>query len=105
VKEAYVRHGDRSVKATDYELNNLTLKGKKKTYDSLASTYGYDGVSFTLLKATYKQENEYEMVIPRDLVSAKLITPESQVPMRAYCYVTRDYCLNLRLFVYGGKVM
>ena len=79
VKEAYVRHGDRPVKSTDYELNNLILKGKNKTYDSFSSGYCYDDVSFTLLKATHKQETEEEMIIPRDLFSMKLVTTDNKV--------------------------
>lgn len=79
VKEAYVRHGDRSEKATDYELNNLILKGMNKTYDALPSFYSYDDVSFTLLNATYKQENDDELSLPRDLMSMRLITADNQV--------------------------
>lgn len=79
VKEAYIRHGDRSEKSTDYELNNLILKGMNKTYDSLPSYYNYNDVSFTLLNATYKQENEDELSMPKDLISMRLITPDKQV--------------------------
>ena len=79
IKEAYVRHGDRSEKATDYELNNLILKGMNKTYDALPSYYHYDDVSFTLLNATYKQENDDELSFPKDLISMKLLTADNQV--------------------------
>lgn len=79
VKEAYVRHGDRSEKATDYELNNLILKGMNKTYDALPSFYSYNDVSFTLLNATYKQENDDELSLPRDLMSMRLVTADNQV--------------------------
>jgi len=79
VKEAYVRHGDRSEKATDYELNNLILKGMNKTFDSLPSSYSYGDVSFTLLNATYKQENDDELFLPKDLVSMGLLTTDAQV--------------------------
>lgn len=79
VKEAYVRHGDRSEKATDYELNNLILKGMNKTFDSLPSSFGYGDVSFTLLNATYKQENDDELSMPKDLISMGLLTVDNQV--------------------------
>ncbi len=79
VKEAYVRHGDRSEKVTDYELNNLILKGMNKTFDSLPSRYSYGDVSFTLLNATYKQENDDELSMPKDLLSMGLLTVENQV--------------------------
>lgn len=79
VKEAYVRHGDRSEKASDYELNNLILKGMNKTYDSLPSNYKYNDVSFTLLNATYKKENEDELSIPKDLISMRLLSSDNMV--------------------------
>ena len=79
VKEAYVRHGDRSEKATDYELNNLILKGMNKTFDSLPSSFSYGDVSFTLLNATYKQENDDELFLPKDLISMGLLTEDNQV--------------------------
>ena len=56
VREVYVRHGDRSELASDFELNNLILKGMNKTFDSLPGSKKYSDVSFTLLGATYKKE-------------------------------------------------
>ena len=78
-REAYVRHGDRSELASDFELNNLILKGMNKTYDSMPSTKKYSDVSFTLLSATYKKETDDEFFVPRDLVSMCLITEDNQV--------------------------
>lgn len=71
--EAYVRHGDRSEPAQDYELNNLILKGQHRTYDSLPGDTSADDVSFTLLAATYKREVGDNMILPRDLISMGLI--------------------------------
>ncbi len=79
VREAYVRHGDRSELATDFELNNLILKGINKTFDSMPSSRKYSDVSFTLLGATYKKETDDELVFPKDLISMNLLTDEDQV--------------------------
>lgn len=79
VREAYVRHGDRSELASGFELNNLILKGINKTYDSMPSSRKYSDVSFTLLGATYKKETEDELVFPKDLVSMCMLTEEEQV--------------------------
>ena len=78
-KEAYVRHGDQSVKATDIELNNLILKGQNRTFDALPSSKKLSDVSFTLLSATFKRETGDDLIIPRDLISMGLISEDGQV--------------------------
>lgn len=79
ITEAYVRHGDRSEKALDYELSNLILKGKHQTFDALPSHYSLPDVSFTLLAATYKMETGDEMVLPRDLISMGLCDVDHKI--------------------------
>lgn len=78
-REVYVRHGDRSELASDFELNNLILKGMNKTFDSMPSSRKYSDVSFTLLGATYKKENGEELLFPRDLISMCMLTEDDQV--------------------------
>ena len=78
-REIYVRHGDRSELASDYEINALILKGLNRTFDSLATDYSLSDVSFTLLNATYKKETEDELELPRDLISMQLLTEENRV--------------------------
>lgn len=78
-REAYVRHGDRSEIATDYELNNLILRGQNKTFDALPSPYTEADVSFTLFGATYKKETGDELVLPRDLISMNLLDNDGHV--------------------------
>ena len=79
VMEAYVRHGDQSILAEPYELSNLILKGKNRTYDALPSANLLEDVSFTLLAATYKRETGDSMVIPRDLISMGLVDLQGRV--------------------------
>lgn len=50
---AYIRMGDESVPATDYQLNELILKGRNETYDSQITERLRTDYSFTLLEATY----------------------------------------------------
>lgn len=78
-KEAYVRHGDQSVKATDIELNNLILKGQNRTFDSLPTPIKLSDVSFTLLAATFKSTTGDDLVLPRDLTSMGLLGEDGQV--------------------------
>lgn len=79
VKEVYVRHGDRSELATDYELNGLILKGRHLTYDALPSQVLLEDVSFTLLAATYKQRTGSSLDFPKDLYSMCLVTDDNHV--------------------------
>ncbi len=79
IREVYIRHGDRSELASEFELNNVILKGINKTFDSMPSSYKQSDVSFTLLGATYKKETGDELTFPKDLVSMRMLSEESQV--------------------------
>lgn len=64
---AFHRVGNQSVPVTPTKLKELVLKGSAVSYDSLKSKYNYDDMSFTKLRATYKQrtgrtfeESDYE---------------------------------------------
>ncbi len=97
MREAYVRHGDRSERASDYELNDLILRGIHKTFDSLPSPRKYSDVSFTLLGATYKREAEDELVFPRDLISMGLLTEEGQVTNAGLLLCDQGYLRQSRI--------
>lgn len=79
VKQIYVRHGDRSEKATTVEQNNLLLKGINKTFDALPTNYQLSDVSFTLLAATFKKETGDDFDTSRGLVSMGFITTNNLV--------------------------
>ena len=72
-KTAYVRRGDRSEPVTNIELNQLILRGMNKTFDMLVTPFTIRDISFTLLQATYNESADDPMVLPRDLISMKLI--------------------------------
>lgn len=78
-RKIYVRHGDRSEKATAVEQNNLLLKGINKTFDALPTSYKLSDVSFTLLAATFKKETGDDFDLSRDLISMGFITEENIV--------------------------
>lgn len=46
-REAYIRSGNQSVKASRYILEELILRGRNKTYDSLITNYLKSDYSFT----------------------------------------------------------
>ena len=64
---AFHRIGNQSVPVSPIKLKELILKGSAVSYDSLKSKYNYDDMSFTKVRATYKQrtgrtfeESDYE---------------------------------------------
>lgn len=96
-REAYIRHGDRSEITTDYELNNLILRGQNKTFDALPSHYREADVSFTLFGATYKKETGDELVLPRDLVSMGLLDRDGHVTNAGLLLCDQGYLRQSRI--------
>lgn len=78
-RKIYIRHGDRSERATAVEQNNLLLKGINKTFDALPTSYKLSDVSFTLLAATFKKETGDDFDLSRDLISMGFITEKNIV--------------------------
>ena len=76
---AYTRLGNQSVKAEEYVLKNLILKGQNTTFDAQPSKYKKDDLSFTLLSATLKEETGKELDSDRDYVSLGLINNNGEI--------------------------
>lgn len=71
-KEAFIRSGNQSIPAPTHILQNLILKGKNITFDSLPSEYNVGELSFTLLTATIKDKTGKEFDKNRDYISLGL---------------------------------
>lgn len=78
-RQAFVRRGDRSEKASDVELNALILRGQNRTYDALPSSYKLSDVSFTLLAATFKKMTGDDFDMAKDLESMGLVDSSGRV--------------------------
>lgn len=78
-KEAFVRSGNQSIPAPKHMLESLILKGQNITYDELPSKYKIEDVSFTLLNATLKKEQQKEINKDKDYVSLELVTTDNHV--------------------------
>lgn len=78
-KEAYIRSGNQSVLAPAHILQNLILKGRNVTYDSLPSEYNIGDLSFTLLMATLKEKTGKEFNKDRAYVSLGLVNKEGKL--------------------------
>lgn len=71
-KEAFIRSGNQSIPAPSHILQNLILKGKNITFDSLPSEYSIGDLSFTLLTATIKDKTGMKFDKDRDYISLGL---------------------------------
>ena len=71
-KEAFIRSGNQSILAPAHILQNLILKGKNITFDSLPSEYNVGDLSFTLLTATIKDKTGKKFNEDRDYISLGL---------------------------------
>ncbi len=71
-KEVFIRSGNQSIPAPTHILQNLILKGKNVTYDSLPSQYNISDLSFTLLTATMKNRTGKLFNKDRDYISLGL---------------------------------
>lgn len=71
-KEAFIRSGNQSIPAPAHILQNLILKGKNITFDSLPSEYNVGDLSFTLLIATIKDRTGNKFDRDRDYISLGL---------------------------------
>lgn len=72
-KEAFIRSGNQSIPAPAHILQNLILKGKNITFDSLPSEYNMRDLSFTLLVATIKEKTGNKFNEDRDYISLGLV--------------------------------
>lgn len=72
VKEVYIRSGNQSIKAPRYILEELILKGKNKTYDSIITTYQKNMYSFTFFEATFL-ERTHTKLMESDYISFSLM--------------------------------
>lgn len=78
-KEAFIRSGNQSIPAPAHILQNLILKGKNITFDSLPSEYNVGDLSFTLLAATIKDKTGKKFDKDRDYVSLGLLDKNNKL--------------------------
>ena len=99
-KNAFCRIGNESVQAPPHILNELILKGRHQSFDSLESKFLYEDNSFTLLSATYKKETGHAIILPTDLTSFGLMLGESGGRLTYAGALFTDDCrvFNSRIF-------
>ena len=78
-KEAFIRSGNQSIPAPAHILQNLILKGKNITFDSLPSEYNLGDLSFTLLTASIKEKTGKKFNEDRDYISLGLVNKDNKL--------------------------
>lgn len=74
-RDAYIRIGNESVKATATDIRRLVLKGEHRTFDSLATPYRRIDYAFETLRVTYHDIMKVSFA-DSDYVSFGIETPE-----------------------------
>ena len=71
---AFIRMGNESVQVANHMLNELILKGKRETFDAMATNKDIKDVSFSILRATFKKETGKDFNEEKDLISFGLLS-------------------------------
>jgi ATP-dependent DNA helicase RecG len=77
-RTAFIRIGNESVVASAIQLNNLVLKGRNVTFDTIPSEYKPDEFTFRLLADTYKKQTGQEFE-NKHLLSFGLINKDEKL--------------------------
>ncbi|MEG1008608.1 MAG: putative DNA binding domain-containing protein [Clostridia bacterium] len=91
-KTTFTRVGNESVTAPTNIINELVLKGQKLSFDALISNTKIDEVSFTLLKATYKQRALKTFNEEKDFISFELVDMENKNLLTYAGVLLSDQC-------------
>jgi ATP-dependent DNA helicase RecG len=94
---AYIRIGNESVQTTAPMLNELILKGKNQTFDSLPSSHLKSDFSFTLFEATYRQQTN-NRIEPKDYYSFGLTTTDNHLSNTGLLLADQCALRHSRLF-------
>lgn len=95
---AYIRLGDESVPAPQHILHSLILRRMNQTFDALPSPYKLGDVSFTYLKATFRQRLGDNTITDRDLASFGLVLPDGQVTYAGALFCDQYLVRQSRVF-------
>jgi ATP-dependent DNA helicase RecG len=94
---AYVRIGSESVPASAQQLNELVMKGKNLTFDSLPTEYTKDSLTFIVFEATYKKITK-KTIVPKDYVSFGMSKPDGTLTYAGLLFADDCPLLQSRVF-------
>ena len=96
-KEAYIRVGNESIKAPDYRLNELILKGSHQSFDGQITSARKNEYSFTLLEATYRERTRLKFEAS-DYISFGLTNDDGFLTNAGKLMADQHLVYNSRIF-------
>ncbi len=96
-KIAYIRNGSESIPAPAHILNELILKGKGQTYDSIDSGLSKDDFAFTVLKSSFLQ-NTHTHFSESDFASFSLVLSNGNLTRAGVLFADENRYLQSRIF-------
>ena len=96
-KEVYVRSGNQSIKAPRYILEELILKGRNRTYDSIVTNYPKENYSFTYFEATFF-EKTFTKLTDSDYVSFSLVSKDGYLTNAGVLLADQNIYRHNRIF-------
>ena len=97
VLEAYIRSGNQSIKAPRYILEELILKGKRRTYDTIITSFKKNMYSFTFFEATFF-ERLHTKIKDSDYISFSLMTEEGFLTNAGVLLADQNIYFHNRIF-------
>lgn len=97
IMEAYVRVGNESMRAPDYIVNELILKGTNQSFDALITDARKSDYSFTLLEATYLARTGLHFE-PSDYISFGLADEKGHLTTAGKLMADQHIVYNARIF-------
>jgi ATP-dependent DNA helicase RecG len=94
---AYVRVGNESVPASPPRLNELVMRGKNLTFDSLPTEYKKDDLAFTVFEAAYKKATKKTLTL-KEYVSFGMCKPDGTLTYAGLLFADDCPLLQSRVF-------
>ena len=96
-KIAYIRNGSESIPTPTHILNELILKGKGQTYDSIDSGLNKDDFAFTVLKSSFLR-NTHTNFTESDFASFSLVLSNGNLTRAGVLFADENRYLQSRIF-------
>jgi ATP-dependent DNA helicase RecG len=94
---AFVRVGNESVMASPQQLNELVMRGKNLTFDTLPTEYKITDLTFTALNAAFKRIKKL-VLTEKDYISMGLCKPDGMVTNAGLMFSDECPLLQSRVF-------
>jgi len=94
---AYVRVGSESVMASPQQLNELVMRGKNLTFDTMPTEYKLTDLTFTALDAAFKRIKKL-ILTEKDYISMSLAKPDGTVTNAGLMFSDECPLLQSRAF-------